>query len=91
MEKEKYNHKEAYEKFIRDRTERLDYANKNYPIGTKYIPMDKNGYNYPQPSTARFKAQITLSWWCDYHNDIDVACGLIYVHKLNKWAEIVKE
>lgn len=71
---------------------RLAYAKKHYPIGTKYIPLDsETGHTYPQSSKSRFTPQVTICPYADYHNDLDAGNGFIYVHKFNKWAEIVKE
>ncbi len=71
---------------------RLAYAKKHYPVGTRYIPLDyKTGDTYPQSCESRFTPQVTISPYADYHNDLDAGNGFIYVHKLNKWAEIIKE
>jgi hypothetical protein len=71
---------------------RLAYAKKHYPVGTRYIPLDyKTGHTYPQSCKSRFTPQVTISPYADYHNDLDAGNGFIYVHKFNKWAEIIKE
>jgi hypothetical protein len=71
---------------------RLAYAKKHYPIGTRYIPLDyKTGHTYPQSCESRFIPQVTICPYADYYNDLDAGNGFIYVHKLNKWAEIIKE
>jgi hypothetical protein len=71
---------------------RLAYAKRNYPVGTRYIPLDyKTGHTYPQSCKSRFTPQVTISPYANYHNDLDAGVGYIYVHKLNKWAEIIKE
>jgi len=71
---------------------RLAYAIKYYPIGTKYVPLDyKIGDTYPQSCESRYTPQVTICPYANYHNDLDAGNGFIYVHKFNKWAEIVKE
>jgi hypothetical protein len=71
---------------------RLAYAKKHYPVGTRYIPLDyKTGHTYPQSCESRFIPQVTICPYADYYNDLDAGNGFIYVHKLNKWAEIIKE
>lgn len=72
---------------------RLAYAEKHYPIGTTYKPLDCDGNVYTSRSevNAAFKPRI---WVSDdsVNRGIEVSgFGLIYHEKTNRWAEIIKE
>ena len=65
---------------------RLDYAKKHYPIGTKYIPLAKDGNLFTRDV---YVSQYDARYWGGEYNMIKVGDGLIY-HK-GKWVEIIKE
>ena len=72
---------------------RLAYAEKHYPIGTTYKPLDCDGNVYTSRSevNAAFKPRIWVTDASD-NKGIEVSeVGLIYHEKTNRWAEIIKE
>lgn len=71
---------------------RLAYATKNYPIGTKYIPLDGVGDKYVKNSI--YTSNCTPKLWENRLGDkgIEVSSiGLVYHEGTNRWAEIIKE
>ncbi len=66
--------------------ERLDYAKKNYPAGTKYIYMN----HYGEEDTAQSIVEGTGRFRID-DGDIDGGPGWLYSKKANKWTTIVEK
>ena len=69
---------------------RLDYAKRNYPIGTKYLPIDNQG------NLGRYHETLSESisnprWFNPLGDYIGIECGVGYIYANNKWAEIIKE
>lgn len=66
--------------------ERLAYAKKHYPIGTKYHALDDSG------NTNYGEGKITDTPSAGYSNNaIAGGYGYIYSGKTNTWAEIIKD
>lgn len=68
--------------------DRLAYASKHYPIGTKYIPIDCDGKLMYNKYNSSYAPRL---WDVSDNDDIEVGSGLIYHHLTNQWAEIIEE
>ena len=64
---------------------RLAYAIKYYPIGTKYRGYDFNG------NVAGDICKVLRTPRNNQYDNIDAGPDWIYIHKFNKWAEIINE
>jgi hypothetical protein len=64
---------------------RLAYAIKYYPIGTKYRGYDFNG------NVAGDICKVLRTPRDHQYDNIDAGPDWIYIHKFNKWAEIINE
>ncbi len=64
--------------------EKLAYAKKNYPIGTRYKMLDSNG-NLNNETEVTREARLFGT------GNMDCGIGYLYIEKLRKWAPIVSE
>jgi len=64
---------------------RLAYAKKHYPIGTKYIPVYRNGNNWEKHLIQ------TVSFNASLFEDGRIEGGKGYIYANGEWAEIIKE